>query len=64
MAGKGFLITDALAASTSAVNRIRRLLTAFVVLGVVIGVMVGSALSVPAQADTVTRQLLLKITNI
>jgi len=45
-------------------NRIRRLLTAFVVPVVVIGGMVGSALSAPAQADTVTRPLLLKITNI
>jgi hypothetical protein len=47
-----------------AMNRIRRLLAAFVLPVVVIGVMVGSALSAPAQADTVTRQLLLKATNI
>jgi hypothetical protein len=47
-----------------AMNRIRRLLTVFVLPVVVIGVMVGSALSAPALADTVTRQLLLKATNI
>ena len=45
-------------------NRIRRLLAAFVLPVVVIGVMVGSALSATARADTVTRPLLLKITNI
>ena len=41
-----------------------KLLAAFVLPVVVIGVMVGSALSAPAQADAVTRQLLLKISNI
>jgi len=44
-------------------NRIRRLLAALVLPAVVIGVMVGSALSAPAQADAATRPLLLKLTN-
>jgi hypothetical protein len=42
---------------------IRLLLAVFVLPAVVIGVMVGSALSAPAQADTVTRQLLLQDTD-
>jgi hypothetical protein len=39
------------------------LLAAFALPVVVVGVMVGSALSAPAQADAVTRPLLLKLTN-
>ena len=44
-------------------NRIRRLLAAVVLPGVVLCVIVGSALSAPAQAGTVARQLLLNETN-
>jgi hypothetical protein len=45
-------------------NRIRRLLAVYVLPVVVIGVMGGSAISATAFADTVSRQLLLKATNV
>jgi hypothetical protein len=45
-------------------NRIRRLLTAFILPGAVVGVMVGSALSASVVADTVTRQLATSSTSL
>ena len=45
-------------------NRIRRLLAAIVVPGVVMGAVAGGALSAPALASTGTRQLHLAVTNL
>jgi hypothetical protein len=45
-------------------SRIRRLLAAIVVPGVVMGVVAGGALSAPALASTGTRQLHLAVTNL